>query len=595
MSAEQELAAKFSPVLNLVVQAGPCGPGEPYQPSDVDPLFDNNGVALRGPWGDEDLVAVGPSVDQLSTGLRGYALDLPGDQLQPGCDYEKWAQTVWGPDAEPTIYARVATQSNYDHRIALQYFFYYPFNDFNNKHESDWERIQLEFAADDATEALHQTPVRVVYAQHYGSESTAWDDDELQLVDETHPVVYVAAGSHASQYGAGLYLGNSASTGFGCDTTVGPHEQVEPVVLTIPSDPREAARTFPWTTYEGHWGERGPRNFYTGPTGPNMKLAWNKPFTWSEGARPTRYPVPGASALGRTGTDFFCSAVGKGSDILRQWLDRPGPVLGVLLAGLIVLLWALRRTSWNAEPFPVNRRRRAGEIIAAAAQVGRNHGRLFARLTIAPLTFLMLAVVLQALSASHNVPLLWRLLVAVGALASLVLFTGAVVQTLTSVDSGRPLSATGAYSADLRSHLRALTTVALAAVVLLLLSGTLILLPVALLLLVGMSILVPVVHLEGRWGPAALWQSMRLTWRGLGTVVPLFVLCLLVSSFLGLLLAAGLFILFSAPFIVVNAVPPLVTALVWPFVSLLVTYAYFDAAARDPRPTDAAFEPPASP
>lgn len=39
--AERELAARYAPVMMLVEQDEPCGPGEPYQPSDVDALFEN--------------------------------------------------------------------------------------------------------------------------------------------------------------------------------------------------------------------------------------------------------------------------------------------------------------------------------------------------------------------------------------------------------------------------------------------------------------------------------------------------------------------------------------------------------------------------
>ena len=35
-------------------------------------------------------------------------------------------------------------------KVALQYWFFYPFNDFNNTHEGDWEMIQLVFDAPDA-------------------------------------------------------------------------------------------------------------------------------------------------------------------------------------------------------------------------------------------------------------------------------------------------------------------------------------------------------------------------------------------------------------------------------------------------------------
>ena len=48
---EEELAERFAPAVRLVEQAEECGPGEPYQPIDVDALFEEPTVALRGPWG----------------------------------------------------------------------------------------------------------------------------------------------------------------------------------------------------------------------------------------------------------------------------------------------------------------------------------------------------------------------------------------------------------------------------------------------------------------------------------------------------------------------------------------------------------------
>lgn len=107
---EAALAERFAPVMAMVRQAEDCGPGDPYQPSAVDPLFGSDSVALRGPWTDRDLVDVGPSAAELGGGLPGYSLDYPPNPLQPGCSYESWARSVWGSDAEPTIYAHVATQ-----------------------------------------------------------------------------------------------------------------------------------------------------------------------------------------------------------------------------------------------------------------------------------------------------------------------------------------------------------------------------------------------------------------------------------------------------------------------------------------------------
>ena len=53
---EIALAEKHAPVVRLVEQLEDCGPGEPYEPIDVDALFDEPTVALRGPWNTADLV-----------------------------------------------------------------------------------------------------------------------------------------------------------------------------------------------------------------------------------------------------------------------------------------------------------------------------------------------------------------------------------------------------------------------------------------------------------------------------------------------------------------------------------------------------------
>ena len=50
---------------------------------------------------------------------------------------------------EPTVYAHVATDPGHPGQLALQYWLFYVFNDWNNLHEGDWEMIQLVFDADD--------------------------------------------------------------------------------------------------------------------------------------------------------------------------------------------------------------------------------------------------------------------------------------------------------------------------------------------------------------------------------------------------------------------------------------------------------------
>ena len=249
LADETALAEKFAPVVRLVEQEEECGPGEPYEPMDVDALFGDSTVALRGPWNASDLVKIGPTADDLA-GLFEYHLDFPGNALEPGCSYELWARRLT-QGTDPAIYAHVASERTAPGKLALQYWFFYAFNDFNNTHEGDWEMIQLVFDAADAADALDERPVEVGYSSHEGAEKAAWDDDKLEIVGGTHPVVYPAAGSHANKFTDALYLGSSAEAGVGCDDTQGPHRVLTPHVLTIPRDAAAAADAFPWITFEG--------------------------------------------------------------------------------------------------------------------------------------------------------------------------------------------------------------------------------------------------------------------------------------------------------------------------------------------------------
>ena len=189
----QTLVDRFAPVVRLVHQDAECGPGEPYHPSDVDAFLDNSSVALRGPWDQDDLVDVAPTAETLGAGLAGYHLDFPGNPLEPGCDYEEWARAATA-GTEATTYAHVVTEPGRDDRLAIQYWLFYPFNDYTNKHEGDWEMVQLLFATDDPAVALDQAPIAVGYTQHEGARGRRLGRPEAEIVDGTHPVVLPGCG-----------------------------------------------------------------------------------------------------------------------------------------------------------------------------------------------------------------------------------------------------------------------------------------------------------------------------------------------------------------------------------------------------------------
>ena len=229
--AEEELAERYAPVVRLVEQPEECGPGEPYRPIDVEAIFDEETVSLRGPWRSNDLVEIGPSADDLGRGLYEYNLDFPGDALNPGCDYELWARRITA-DTEPTVYAHVAQEAAYPDRLALQYWFYYPFNDWNNLHEGDWEMIQLVF--DGRTRrggARDASPVEVGYSQHEGAERAEWGDDEARD-RRRHAPGRLPGGRVARELllGAGSSSAARPQQGVGCDDTTGPQRGAAPGV-----------------------------------------------------------------------------------------------------------------------------------------------------------------------------------------------------------------------------------------------------------------------------------------------------------------------------------------------------------------------------
>ncbi len=586
---EQALVQRYAPIVRLVAHTD-CPPGKPYLPIDVNLLFDEPTVALRGPWGGGDLVKIGPTADDLGRGLFEYHLDFPGSALSPGCSYLHWERRLVR-DSVPTVYAHVATDRVHPDKLALQYWLFYVFNDWNNLHEGDWEMIQLVFDAPTAAEALKRPPVEVGYSQHEGAERAAWDDDKLERVDGTHPVVHPAAGSHANFYDEALYLGSSAEQGVGCDDTRGPTFDVRPAVHTIPSDPALARKQDPWIKFEGRWGELRPA-FFNGPTGPNLKTQWTEPIAWSQGWRDRSYTVPGASAFGAPATDFFCSAVGRGSRAVVRLVDRPLEFALVLAALALLLVVLLSRATWRpAAPLRLARRRAWGQILAAAARMyGRRIG-LFVGIGLLLVPISLLVSLLQALvlhatsvlgvqTGGENEGFLALVVLAIGTALTLLglgLVQAACARALVELDGRRPIDPVRAYRLAFDVVRPLFGALLVASVVVSLLASSVFLIPIAVWLAGRWALVAPVAELEETSALGALHRSGALVRRRWLKVASLIVaggaLVVVVGPLLGVLLILGT----DAPFWLVNVVAGVVYAVAMPFVALTTAYVYFDA------------------
>jgi len=589
---EEELAARYAPVVRLVEQPEECGPGEPYVPTDVDVFLDEETVSLRGPWQSNDLVEIAPSADDLGRGLYEYNLDFPGNALAPGCDYERWARRI-SEGTAPTVYAHVVTERAQPGRLALQYWLYYAFNDWNNLHEGDWEMVQLVFEAGSADEALSTTPAEIGYSQHEGGEKAEWGAEKLELVDGTHPVVYPAAGSHANFFDDALYLGRSAEQGVGCDDTTGPSTELRPNVRTIPSDPTVATERFPWIAFEGRWGER-QRAIYNGPTGPNLKSQWTDPITWAEGWRDRSYAIPAGGYLGSGATDFFCEAVESGSMLLVKLTNEPGLVLALLaaLTALVVLL-AIRATWTPTAPLRVARRRSWGQVLTAAARMYASRPFLFVGIGLVTLPVSIVISLLQAgivrlsqTGGSGGEAGGLRLALAfwigtVLTLGGLALVQAASARAIVELDAGRPISPLGAFRAVLDDIGALVGALVVAVAVVSLLWITVVLIPIAIWLIVRWALLVPAVELEHRSALGALHRSaslVRRQWLKVGTLV---VVAAVVAIVAGPLVGAVLILLVDLPFELVNVLASLLYAVAMPFVAITTAYVYFDSLARE--------------
>jgi hypothetical protein len=592
LAAETALAERYAPVVRVVEQLEECGHGEPYRPTDVDLLFDEPTVALRGPWNPVDLVRIGPTADDIAD-LYEYHLDFPGNALNPGCDYERWDRRL-REGHEPTVYAHVASEPARPGKLALQYWLFYTYNDWNNLHEGDWEMVQVLFDAADAAEALAEKPVSVGYSQHEGAEGADWDDEKLELVDGRRPVVYPAAGSHANFFDPALFVGSSGEQGVGCDDTRGPHLELEPKVVTIPSDASAAGATMPWLTFEGRWGELQDA-FFNGPTGPNMKTQWTEPLTWSEGWRPRAYAVPTSGVFGTGATDFFCQAVESGSRGLVKFLRNPGLTL-LVLAGLVGLAWfGIARATWRpVAPLRAARRRTWGQVLSAAGRMYVKRPRLFLGIGILLIPLGAVISIVQALvlggfglagvdATGEGAGALVLLLVAIGltlTLLGLALVQAATACALILIDAGEEIGPVEAYRRALVQIRPLLGALGIAVGVWVLLTATAFLFPVALWLAVRWSLLAPVVEIEGRSAVSALRRSSELVrghWLRVASLVGVgTVLALAAGPFLGALLI----LLTDAPPALLNVLAGVVYALAMPFVALTTAYVYFDARTR---------------
>ena len=121
----------------------------------------------------------GASYDQPGGWYDAYQNGRPAKGLLPGTDYPH------------TTYAHLFKVGD---EYVIQYWFFYPFDDWINNHEGDWEHVNVVVTSDNPAGAQLD---RVVYYFHQKYITRAINQLEnpnnygYQVVDDTHPIIFV--------------------------------------------------------------------------------------------------------------------------------------------------------------------------------------------------------------------------------------------------------------------------------------------------------------------------------------------------------------------------------------------------------------------
>ena len=144
----------------------------------------------------------------------------------PGNDSASWNSTYTGSGPKRgaafpnTAYVHIFDEGD---QVVIQYYYFYPFNDFQNDHEGDWPHINVRVTSYDPEVA---DLVGIDYKFHskgmnYTSIGGRIFDPQMEFAPaegETHSVVYVGAGSHGSFPTGGNYT-SAAKLGVDEDLT----------------------------------------------------------------------------------------------------------------------------------------------------------------------------------------------------------------------------------------------------------------------------------------------------------------------------------------------------------------------------------------
>jgi hypothetical protein len=599
---EDNLVGTYSPILNLREQTDDknCDTTEEQYnpPTTVDTVLGNPAVTLTHYVnGKEVPVKKAPTAADVAGLDEDFYLDLPGDPLSVKCPRKGSYATDFNALREagkaPAItYAHIATEPGHSGMV-VQYWFFYYFNQFNDVHEGDWEGMQISFDADTPAEALAQGPSQIALFQHAGGERADWDDTKVQK-DGTHPIVYPAAGSHATFYDNAIYIQNgSHGSGVGCDNTQDPHLESRPRPVVIPTAAAPGSE-FQWLSFLGHWGQR-EKGFNNGPQGPTTKEQWLRPFTWMDGIRQGSPRLPGGSVLGPVTSTAFCGAIAGASEFINLEAKSTLGAIGLALGVLALILIPIFLTRWRPVDIrDLHHRWAVGQLLRGARQLYGRHWRTM--LTLAFACFVILAAIqglqylLEQWTGGNDFTLLIHPLGLtleftgsfqdVSQPIGFAIVGGAVVAYLRLLEAGGEGGARASYRALYPRLWRVILGQLLAIVLAGLLLFTVIGIPFAIYFYFAWQLIQQEIIFEDASIRDAFRGSAALVrghwWRTVAVTGVLSLLALVAGPLFGFVL-----IFLNLSPVLVNLIGSVVFALLIPYVAIGRTLLYFDLTARE--------------
>jgi hypothetical protein len=227
--------------------------------------------------------------EPLPSGGSDYRLDQRSCSPRDGiAAIDCYASAQDAHSSPPTAYGNASRRGD---RIVLQYWFFYaydaysptvPAGSFWQVHEGDWEAVAVLLDLDG-------TPLEAGYSQHSKGVRREWAKVPKR---GTHPVDYVALGSHANYFTARihrfdprvvepLFISIIKQNGFPPVDHTGNGAVLRPKVVPV------AGSSPSWMTFAGFWGEgqflHAPRSapvaLGTSPRGPAFHALWRRPVS----------------------------------------------------------------------------------------------------------------------------------------------------------------------------------------------------------------------------------------------------------------------------------------------------------------------------